>query len=171
MDYFKFLRLKKALSDAEGGLTPRSDSQLPLGSLAISVTSAVLGILSSSSVGQVLDQFLATSSELDGSGGAELSSSTRAPVAEEDEPNLGDGYSCDDGIPDLLNDLHQKLHPLWPVECKVPHKLMLRLEARREYKDDRRGHLKTKVVELDTLSSWHDESHDHRWERVVYAMG
>jgi hypothetical protein len=160
MDYFKFWTLKKALSDAEGQLTQ--------GSLA-SVTSAVRGILSSSNVGQVLDQFLATSSELDGSGDAELHSPTE-PVAEENEPSLKDAYSCDEGIPDLLNDLHQKLHLLWPAKCKVAHKLMLRLEARREYKDGRHGHPEAKVVELDTLSSWHDELHDLCWARVVYAV-
>lgn len=126
-----------------------------------SVASKRRNIISPDYIWQILDKF---ETEMDGLDDVEAPSATSPAVGEEeDEQEPGGPYECDDDIQDLLIELYQSLHKLWPVDCEVAHKLMLRLVPRRQYVG---GNHKARVLELDTLSSWHDQ----RWGRIVYHV-
>jgi len=164
MDYY-LSTLRSALAYVEPLLPPifgpqAQPGEKQIGNLKI-VTAKRRNVISPSYFGPMLDKF---ETEMDGSDDVEPPSATSPAVDEEDdEPEPGGPYGCDDDIRDLLIEFYQSLHNLWPVECEATHKLMLRLVPRRQYVG---GDHKAEVLELDTLSSWHDQ----RWGRIVYHV-
>lgn len=165
MDYY-LSTLRSALAYVEPLLPPTlrphaEPGQKQIGDLK-NVTAKRRNFISPSYFGPMLDKFEA---EMDGSDDVEPPSPTSSPAVyeEDDEPEPGGPYGCDNDIQDLLIEFYQSLQELWPVKCGVDHKLMLRLVPRRQYVG---GDNKAKVLELDTLSSWHDQ----RWGRIVYHV-
>ncbi|KAK4161716.1 hypothetical protein QBC43DRAFT_242957 [Cladorrhinum sp. PSN259] len=164
MEYY-LSTLKNALAYVEPMLPPIFGPQAQPGEKQIgnlkNVTDMRRNFISPSYFEPMLDKF---ETEVDGLDDVEPPSATSPAVDEEDdEPEPGEPYGCDDDMQDLLIEFYQSLHKFWPVDCEVPHKLMLRLVPRRQYVG---GDHKAKVLELDTLSSWHDQ----RWGRIVYHV-
>jgi len=157
MDYI--LEFKNALAYMEGILPPLFGPKAQQIVNLESVTTTRRDLISPHYAVQAVNQFLASSPDLDTSDHVEAHPLPTAPVVEDDEPDSGESYDCDGDIQEALREFHQKIHKLWPVDCQVPHKLMLKLVPRRQYRE-------TKELELDTLSSWHDQ----RWGRIVYVM-